>query len=74
MQQAQVGPLCILLSKLFGPLRIWFTLAFLCCCFFFQGQNYQLWKQQSEGLAPVIGDGLLGGKSSTNILVAGESL
>ncbi|KAM3877833.1 RNA-binding protein 5-like [Diretmus argenteus] len=25
-----------------------------------QGQNYQLWQQQPEGLVPVIGDGLLG--------------
>ncbi|XP_042263569.1 RNA-binding protein 5-like [Thunnus maccoyii] len=25
-----------------------------------QGQNYQVWQQQPEGLAPVIGDGLLG--------------
>lgn len=34
-----------------------------------QGQNYQLWKQQSEGLAPVIGDGLLGAAPGMNTLI-----
>lgn len=28
-----------------------------------QAQNYQLWQRQPEALAPVIGDGLLGGKN-----------
>jgi len=27
-----------------------------------QGQSYQMWPQQPEGLAPLVGDGLLGGK------------
>ncbi|XP_029907701.1 RNA-binding protein 5-like [Myripristis murdjan] len=36
---------------------------------FSQGQNYQLWQQQAEGLAPVIGDGLLGAAPGVKTLI-----
>ncbi|KAM7422515.1 hypothetical protein PAMA_010522 [Pampus argenteus] len=34
-----------------------------------QGQNYQAWQQQPEGLAPVIGDGLLGAAPGLKTLI-----
>ncbi|XP_071391377.1 RNA-binding protein 5-like isoform X2 [Centroberyx affinis] len=34
-----------------------------------QGQNYELWQQQPEGLAPVIGDGLLGAAPGVKTLI-----
>ncbi|XP_026204552.1 RNA-binding protein 5-like [Anabas testudineus] len=34
-----------------------------------QGQNYQVWQQQQEGLAPVIGDGLLGAAPGIKTLI-----
>ncbi|XP_051271156.1 RNA-binding protein 5 [Dicentrarchus labrax] len=34
-----------------------------------QGQNYQIWPQQPEGLAPVIGDGLLGAAPEMKTLI-----
>ncbi|XP_056131415.1 RNA-binding protein 5-like [Lampris incognitus] len=34
-----------------------------------QGQNFQLWPQQPEGLAPVVGDGLLGAAPGVKTLI-----
>ncbi|GAA6215788.1 RNA-binding protein 5-like [Lates japonicus] len=34
-----------------------------------QGQNYQVWQQQAEGLPPVIGDGLLGAAPGMKTLI-----
>uniref|UniRef100_UPI0037E91383 RNA-binding protein 5-like n=1 Tax=Semicossyphus pulcher TaxID=241346 RepID=UPI0037E91383 len=34
-----------------------------------QGQNYQVWQQQPEGVAPVIGDGLLGAAPGMKTLI-----
>lgn len=36
---------------------------------YIQGQNYQVWQQQPEGLAPVIGDGLLGAAPGIKTLI-----
>ncbi|KAK0131843.1 RNA-binding protein 5 [Merluccius polli] len=36
---------------------------------FAQGQSYQLWPQQPEGLAPIVGDGLLGAAPGVKALI-----